>query len=392
MIESQKLFDKVIAGDFNEFFKDYYGDNENKLAMCNARFTEAFKTWASVYGRDRKPTIYSIPYSILLAGDGADVSIATDMDLIIVVDANNTNISRVRVSGHNGEDNIDLYQHGPYKEECNYTMGLIRGVQQGFLHKGYKHILSMDMFVSGDVLPSFGLDEPTNLAVAVAQIINDFSLEGKVSEKEISEIVQWALANYVVTDSYATDTYSSLRGKTVVGDFTNADAESITEITPNMCGCSLYTVDIGEAALEIPDEEVDARLDAFIDKFNKPIETLTEKEFYEKLAELDNVDQEAALFLMDYYTQENFGNIYAENATAGIGSPSVETSLDFEKDSVGGAAKWHCKGAFTYNLVLSCVSEEAKSAYEKAMEHVFGEECLEEFGLAKHPAQKIINI
>ena len=388
MLESQKLLDNVIAGNYNEIFRERYG--KENVEMCQARFKEALLTWSQIYGRDRKPAIYSVPYSVLLAGDGSDVSIPTNMDMIVVVDSNNTNVSRVRCSAHNGEDNIDLYQHGPYSDESNFTIGTIRGVQQGFLHFGHKNILSFDMFVSSETLPGFGLDESAHLAIATARIINDFSFDGKLSEKELAEIVQWALANYVVTDSYATDTYSTLRGKAVTGDFTNTDAEVINEIDVNMCGHNLFAVDIGETSLEIPDEEVDERLDSFIARFEKDIEELSEKEFYEKLAELADVDKEAALFIMDYFTQENFGQIYAENAVDGIGSPTVETTVDAEKESAGGAVKWHCKAMFKYNLVLACVSDEAKDAFNKAMANVYGEESVDCIDLAKYPTETIL--
>ena len=398
MIQSQKCLDAIIDGKYDEFFKKYYG--EDKLEYCQARFREALTAWSTIYGRDREVAVYSVPYSVLLAGDGADVSIPTTMDLVVVANVNNTNIARVRLSGFDGEDEVDLYQHGPYSDEDGKSISVIRGVEQAFLDKGYRKVLSVDLFITGDTLPEFGLDEATHLAVAVAKVINDFSFEGKLTEKELSEIVQWALANYVRIDSYATDTYSTLRGKTIVGDFTDTENPVISEIDVDMKGRSIYTADITGTDLEMHDHEVDEKLDALIEKLGinldelddaELFEKLPEKDFYEKLASMENVDKEAALFMMDYYSQENFGVIYEANAAEGTGSPSVEETREDEKESAGGASqKWHCKPKFPYVLTVCCVADEAEDAFRKAIEHVYGEDCVEKLGIAEYPMHVII--
>ena len=397
MIRSQACLDAIKNGEYDEFLKKYYG--EERLEWCHARFEEALTAWSTIYGRDRDVSVYSVPYSVLLAGDGADVSIPTNLDLVVVANVNNTNIARVRCSGFEGEDEVDLYQHGPYSEEAGLTISVIRGVQQAFLDKGYKKVLSVDLFVTGDTLPCFGLDEATHFAIAVAKIINDFSFESKLTEKEISEIVQWALANYVRTDSYATDTYSSLRGKTVVGDFTDTENPVIKEIDVDMKGRSMYTVDITGTDLEMHDHEVDDKLDALIAKLDinldelgetELFEKLPEKEFYEKLAAMGNVDKEAALFMMDYYSQENFGVVYEANAVEGTGSPSVEETRDDEKESAGGAVQWHCTPKFPFTLTVCCVADEAEASFVKAMEAIYGEECVEKLSIADHPTEKIM--
>ena len=72
------------------------------------------------------------------------------------------------------------------------------------------------------------------------------------AEKELAEVVQWAMANHIMVDSYATDVYASLRGKAVTGDFTDADAEVITEVEVDMKGNSLYVVIVGETDVDMP--------------------------------------------------------------------------------------------------------------------------------------------
>ncbi len=389
MQKNEKILKAVMNGEYNDVLISYYG--EDKLYDNKMRYEEALTVFGQIYDFKRNCRIYSVPYSVLLAGDGADVAIPTDKDFICVAADNGTNISRVRCRDHLGEDNIDLYAHGPYGMESEFTIGVIRGVQQAFLEKGYRRISGIDMYIDCDTLPGFGLDEPAHLATAVAYIINDMAFNNERTEKELAEVVQWALANHIMVDSYATDVYASIRGKAVTGDFTDADAEVITEITPDMKDCSLYVVNVGETDVDMPEEEVDPRLDAFMAKLGKDIENLTEAEFYTVLGEMEETDKEAALFVMDYFTQENFGVIYAENAVEGMGSPSVETTKEIEKESVGGAVKWHCKAKGACWMVLCCVAAEAKDAFEATMKKLFGDECLEKLNVARKPAGRVID-
>jgi len=389
MQKNEKILKAVMNGEYNDVLISYYG--EDKLYDNKMRYEEALTVFGQIYDFKRNCRMYSVPYSVLLAGDGADVAIPTDKDFVCVAAENGTNISRVRCRDHLGEDNIDLYAHGPYGMESEFTIGVIRGVQQAYMEKGYRRIQGMDLYIDCDTLPGFGLDEPAHLATAVAYIINDISFNGQRTEKEIAEVVQWALANHIMVDSYATDVYSSLRGVALTGDFTDADNEVITEITPDLKGNSLYVVNVGATDIDMPEEEVDPRLDAFMAKLGGDIENLTEKDFYTTLGAMEEVDKEAALFLMDYFTQENFGVIYAENAVDGMGSPSVETTKEIEKESVGGAVKWHCKAKGECWMVLCCVAEDAVDVFEATMKKLFGDECLEKLNIARKPAGRVID-
>lgn len=389
MINSKKLLKDVLNGEYNDAIISIYG--EDKLYENKMRYEEALTVWGQIYGFDRDCRIYSVPYSILLAGDGADIAIPTDKDFICVVSDYGANVSRIRCRDFLGEDNIDIYQHGPYGAETVFPIGVIRGVQQGFLEKGYRKVKGLDMYIDADTLPGFGLDEPAHLATAVAYIINDISFNGELTDKQLAEIVQYAMANHIMVDSYATDVHASLQGKCLTGDYTDADNEVLAEINVDMKDCGLYVVNIGATDVDIPEEEVDGRLDAFMAKFGKPIEELTEKEFYAVLAEMEEVDKEAALFLMDYYTQENFGLIYAENAVDGMGSPSVETTVEVEKESLAGAWKWHTKPRGICWMTLCCVADEAKEEFTAAMTKLFGENCIEKLNVAKKGAHRVID-
>lgn len=380
----KKLLDR---GELDSVLIQRYG--QEHLEEQKLRYAEAVDFFGKTYGWDRKINIYCVPYSVLLAGDGADVSIATDMDALLLAADSGVNVSRLRIKNYTGEDNIDLYQHGPYTSEYPLTAGVMRGIQQAFLHFKYD-IYGADIYLVADTVPGSGLDEAAHMAMSLAYVYNDMFNDGKLTPPQISKAVQWALANYVLTDSYATDTYSSLTGESLTGDFTNAEAEVVTPIQPDMQNCRMYTVNINTTAVDLPEEEVDGRLDAFMAKLGKDVDRMSEKEFYEILSAMEEPDCEAALFLMDYFTQENFAGIYAVNAVDGIGSPTVEQTVESRGETVGGAIKWHNKIYNLYWMALCCVSGDAQEAFEKAMAHLFGENHTSKLSFAKQPAAKVI--
>ncbi len=392
MIKQDVLIKSITEGEYDRLLTERYG--AENLEFQKTRYIDLLTNWGMIYGRGRSCDVISVPYSVLLAGDGADIAIPTDIDLLAVVNRNDTNISRIRAVNYLGEDLVDLFQSGPYTNEAEFPVAVTRGVQQAFKKLGYRRPTGIwqvcyDMYLEGIVLPGQGLDEAAPLAMLTAYIINQLTFDGALSEKQLAEIVQYALANYIKIDSYATDVYSTLRGKTVSGDFTNTDEPIITEKEIDMCGCGMYIVDIGDTDIYIDDHEVDPRLDAFLEKLGKDVQDLSEKEFYTILSQMEDVDKEACMFLLDYYTQENFGTIYAENAEDGTGSPSVETTLEDEKAFLPGAAKWHLKVANGFWMTLCCVSDEAKDEFVKAMDKLFGQDSVAPVGFAKSGLVKV---
>lgn len=383
----ERIIKDMDAGEFDSLLHERYGDAN--FEMQKQRWHDAADFYGKTYGYDRKINAYAVPYSVLLAGDGSDIAMPTDMDALIMVSDNGTNITRLRCRDYTGEDNVDLYQHGPYTMETEFTTAVVRGVLQAFNHFKY-NVYGLDMYVDADTLPGSGLDEAAHLAMTLAYVFNDVFNDGKLTERQLAEAVQWTLANYVMVDSYATDVYSTLQGKVISGDFTNADAEVISDLDLDMCSCSMYAVNIGLTNVDVPEEEVDRKLDTFLAKLGKEPDSIEEKEFYSIFGKMEGRDKEAALFLMDYYTQENFAEIYAENAVDGIGSPSVERSLTAEKDSVGGAIKWHNKVYNPYWMALCCVKDNAVAEFKTAMEKQFGAGCVKAVTVCAKPAAKIL--
>ncbi len=382
----EKLHKSYESGEYDAQLIEFYG--EENLERQRKRYTDALYFYGGTYGWSRKISMYSVPYSVFLAGDGCDVSIPTDIDALILVADNGTNVSRTRFRSFTGEDNIDTYQYGPYSSEYGIVTGMVRGAEQGFRHFRYR-AYGIDMYVDADTLPGIGLDEASHLVMAMGYAYNDIFNKGRLSNKQIADAVQWTLANYLPGDSHATDVYSSIDGKPMLGDFTNAENPTVKPIELDMLGCTMYTVDLGTTDVEIPDGEVDGRLDALIDRLGAQPDEMDEKEFYLKAGEIEDPDRTALLYLMDYYTQENFADIYAENTDEGIGSPTVETTVEPEGVTLGGAIKWHSRVYDPYWMTLCCVKEGVRERFVSSVEKIFGEGTVRKVSVARKPSMRL---
>lgn len=336
----------------------------------------------AVFGKTATHTA-RVPYSVLLAGDGADLSVATDMDGLFLVAENPDGEIHFTASGYNGVFTTDSKLTGPYANESETAAGVVRGVKMAFEHFGYK-TCGLDILANCPTVPGADLDEPSHLAICLCFIMNNMANAGMLSEKRLAECAQWTLANYMLLDSYATDTYSSIQGRSLRGNFENPEKPEIKPIDVNMSGCGLYTVDIKDTGVDLTEDEVESRLDALIDFMGVEPEEMDEKAFYKFLQKNgDDLDLPAVLYLMDYYTQENFEQIYSANGADGAGSPSVGQSLEFkaEKSGIAGitpkTASW-CQ--------LCCVTDSARADFICAMETIFGKECVVGLQCATAPA------
>jgi hypothetical protein len=384
----EKLLEEYKRGKYDDRLKDFYGRDQLEYQKRRYEFSIGF--FGATYGWDRKINIYTVPYSVILAGDGCDVAIPTDLDALMLVADNGTNVSRTRFRSFIGEDNIDTYQAGPYTSEYGIVTGLVRGIQQAFRHFNYG-TYGIDMYMDCDTLPGIGLDEAAHMATAIGCVYNDIFNDNKLSPAQIARAVQWALANYMLCDSTATDIYSSIEGKAVLGDFTNQENPTVKPINADMDGKSMYVIKIGDNLHDIDESEVDSRIDGLLKELGIEIEKTDEKEFYSKLAEAENVDIGALLYVLDYYTQENFGKIYEVNSDDGIGSPTVEKSVEPIGETVGGAIKYHSKVNEPYFLELLCVGDESESEFLKAIEKIWGKGSAIKLSFAKRPATKLID-
>ena len=93
---------------------------------------------------------------------------------------------------------------------------------------------------------------------------------------------------------------------------------------------------------------------------------------------------------LDFKQIRQDGNIFKNIKKALTGTRKLPTK-EIEKESVGGAVKWHCKTKAPNWMVLCCVADEAKDAFETAMKKLYGDECLEKLNVARKGAGRVID-
>ncbi|MEG1863522.1 MAG: hypothetical protein RR198_07955 [Oscillospiraceae bacterium] len=388
MQKVEKLLKALQADQYDEVLTKQYGI-EN-LAKQKSRFENAVTRFGRIYGFDRRANVYSVPYSVLLTGDGSDIAIPTSLDAIAICISNDVNVSRLQARDYFGEDNIDLYQKGPYEPEIDKSSGVLRGVEEAFRHFGY-NVYGIDIFFDADTLPQSGLCEPVHIATTIAYILNIIFNESKITPSELSQVVQWALANYCLVDSDPLCCMASLEGKPLMGDFTNPDSPVISTLNELCDDTKFICVNTGLSTPDIAEEQIDSRLDALISKLGKSLDEMTEEEFYTAVADFGaDCDKDAVLFLADYFTQENLTALYEKYAKPGIGAPVLEVTVPLNTTNIGGCSKWRNHIYRPYWMVLCCVKDSAAPAFSKAMTNLFGENSLEVLSPAIGGAKELL--
>lgn len=330
--------------------------------------------------------VYRVPYSVLLAGDGEDFSIATDKSRIIRAEKNNSGFIKFSALGYSGQDVIDVKQAGPFNEETGTCAYIVRGVCAALVNRKIT-VTGGNIFACCDTLPGAGLEEASHFCTSLLYVFNDLFSAG-LSRREISDINRWVLANYGNMECYATDPYTSLNGNTLLGDFTNPEKPILKEIKPNFAGYGMYVVNIGNTNLNLDEDIAEAQIDRLISALGCEPEDMTEEEFYAKIEKMSNPEKESVLFLADFYTQENFEKLYRKNVTGGTGSPVVEATVKTEAETCGKNFDKCLPKTADWKL-LCCVKDDTKEIFTKAVEKIFGENCIEILHPATHSAVKI---
>lgn len=381
MQKAETIYQYLMDGKYQSVFNALYPQQTDVQIK---RYQQALFRFAKIYGWDRKVCVYHMPYAIALTGEKADMALPFCLDAVAITATNNVNVSRLQARDYFGEDNVDLYQKGPWQQEASKTSGVLRGVQQAFRHFGFE-VYGIDIYIDADTLPESGLADPLHLATLLAQIFNLSFNDGKLSTQQLSLAVQWALANYCRIPCLPIASACCLNGRPLQGDFSDGVQEKLSDFTPNLQETSFYTVQIGATGLEIPDNEIDTRLEGFLSALDIALDPSQELTFYTKLANLgQDCDKQAALLVLDYFTQENLFALYDKNAFSGTGAPILEPSLAFNTVSLGGSSKWQNHIYHPYTLVLCAVNKAFEDAFNKAMQNLFGENCTNHLMIAEN--------
>ncbi len=206
---------KLNNGEWDETLIAFYG--KDILEESQKRYAYAFERFAKTYGWDRKVRIFSIPTQILIGDNNQAVfSVATTKDMLAIVAENGTNIFRFQSVGFFGEENIDLYQPGPYAEEVGTMSALLRGMLTAFRNNKYD-VYGVDIYVDTALLPGEGIFFHETVLATLATIFNAVFNEEEISSASFVKLIQWVADNYFHQPLQVMGSFSSFEGGVLAG-------------------------------------------------------------------------------------------------------------------------------------------------------------------------------
>lgn len=248
-ITTQALQDTILAGGFDNRLLELY--HTDQLEAQRARYAGLVKTFASQFGENNAPMLFSAPGRTELAGNHTDHQHGRVLAGAVTLDA----IAAVLPCA---ERTITLYSEGYapvrvsvddltiHPEEKNTTAALIRGMAAGFQNLGAK-IGGVNLSLTSDVLSGSGLSSSACFEVLIGCILNDLFFGGTCSSEKIAQLGQYAENVYFGKPSGLMDQMACAVGGCVAIDFKNPKSPAIEPVhfSPEQAGYALVIIDSG---------------------------------------------------------------------------------------------------------------------------------------------------
>ena len=231
---------------------DKYSNLYSNLERQTQRFIDAIDAFVAEYGDDRDICIFSVPGRSEISGNHTDhnrgcvLAGAIDRDIIAVAAKNNDGVIRLHSQGY-PEDVVSLSDITNPDAFTNYSScALIAGLAGGFVKDGY-NVGGYDAYTTTDVLKGSGISSSAAFEVMVGNILNYFYNDGKIDNKEIAKLSQYAENVYFGKPCGLMDQMACAVGGFVYIDFENPTAPIVEPIELSLVdkGYSLCIVNTG---------------------------------------------------------------------------------------------------------------------------------------------------
>ncbi len=368
----KKINETLQAGGYNDQLISLYG--AENLAAQTKRYAAVLERYGKIYGWGVKVSLYTIPYSIALPAAGAELAVATTVDMIAVVAENGVNITRMQTLTYGGEDNIDFYQRGPFIEDVGHSAAVLRGMLIAFRRAGIQ-LTGNDIYLDSLAMPGSGFATPTLLATLLGAVLNKQFAKSAFSPEDIAGMVRWTLANYCSAPGYATsaEVVASVCGNAAAVSFNEMATTAQTMRVP-LEGISIFTLNTGETKLNGSIANMEAACGTLAQVLGKKnLADFEEAEFYAAAEELKNkTNLETTLAGFEYYTRKNKAKTGAALAKPGQKSAPAPQDAPFSEKKLGGASIWRNAPLAANWAVLNVVTKGLEGAFVAAAEGLFG--------------------
>jgi galactokinase len=255
-MKSSELKKLLLSGGL-EKYSNLYSD----LAAETKRMVSAIEKFEMEYGENREVSLLSVPGRSEIIGNHTDhnggkvMAGAIDRDIIAVVSKNALDAVRLYSEGYL-PDRVDLkHELSPDRVKKFTSHALVAGIAEAFNTAGYK-IGGFDAYTTTKVLKGSGLSSSAAFEVMVGNIFNHLYNEGRVDNKEIAKISQYAENAYFGKPSGLMDQMACAVGGFVYIDFADARAPRVVPIDFSLSshGYSLCIINTGGSHANLNDD------------------------------------------------------------------------------------------------------------------------------------------
>ena len=317
------------------------------------RMIAAVERFEELYGEGREVMLLSVPGRSEIIGNHTDhncgkaMAGAIDRDIIAVVAKNGDGVVRLLSEGYR-PDSIDLNTElSPDRVRKFTSHALVAGVAEGLKSAGYE-IGGFDAYTTTKVLKGSGLSSSAAFEVMMGNAFNHLYNGGKIDNKEIARISQYAENIYFGKPSGLMDQMACAVGGFVYMDFENKDAPRVESVDFSLGerGYSLCIINTGGSHSNLNDEyaSVPAEMRAVAEIFGKTeLRGVTESQIVETAQGIRVAVGDRAILRSLHFVRENERVDKAKDALL-LGD--VDTFLGMVKAS-GGSSFMYLQNVYT---------------------------------------------
>ena len=287
------------------------------------RFSRIADSFISLYG-DKEATLLSVPGRSEICGNHTDhnrgcvLAGAIDRDVIAVAAKNDEGRVRFFSEGYpEGEISLaDSYDASNYDKYT--TAALIAGVVNGFRISGYE-VGGFDIAMTSDVLKGSGISSSAAFEVMIGNAISQLYNGGKVDNRELARIAQYAENEYFGKPCGLMDQMACAVGGFVYIDFGDESKAVVTPVDFSLdgAGYALCIVNTGGNHADLNEDyaSVPREMKAVASELGHDVlRGITEAELVAKIPALREKAGDRAILRALHFIRENDRVVRAKDA------------------------------------------------------------------------------
>lgn len=230
-MNARELKETILSGGMEQY-SAIYAD----ITAAGKRLADAVDSFTAIFGDRGDIAILSVPGRSEIIGNHTDhnrgkvLAGAIDRDIIAVVAKNDDGVIRFHSDGYNPNVINILDTHTADNFEKYTSAALIGGVVNGFEGRGYA-VGGFDCYSNTKVLKGSGISSSAAYEVMIGNILNHLYNGGKIDNKELAHIAQYAENKFFGKPCGLMDQMACAVGGFVYIDFENAQHPAVEPIS-----------------------------------------------------------------------------------------------------------------------------------------------------------------